>query len=87
LGGTPRAIVEFRSGGAAVNVGPDLLGIGARAIVLAGHLLNSFIRNSEVAVNICSLDTSRIPAKLPANRPVGIGGEQTVTNENVRGSA
>lgn len=33
--------------GAAVDVGPDLLGVGARAAVLAGHLLNSFVRNSE----------------------------------------
>jgi hypothetical protein len=40
LGGAPR-------GGAAVDVGPDLLGVGARAVVLAGHLLNSFVRNSE----------------------------------------
>src|ERR1700730_1821338 len=47
LGGAPRALVEFRSGGAAVDVGPDLLEVGARAIVLAGHLLNSFVRNSE----------------------------------------
>ncbi|HWN48494.1 MAG TPA: hypothetical protein VNO18_01425, partial [Xanthobacteraceae bacterium] len=36
-----------RSGGAAVDVGPDQLGVAARAIVLAGHLLNSFVRNSE----------------------------------------
>jgi hypothetical protein len=42
LGGARRAIIEPRSGGAAVDVGPDLLGGGARAIVLAGHLLNSF---------------------------------------------
>jgi hypothetical protein len=48
LRGPPRAIVEFRSGGAAVDVGPDLLGVGARAIVLAGHLLNSLVRNSEI---------------------------------------
>jgi hypothetical protein len=47
LGGAPRALVEFRSGGAALDIGPDLLGIGARAIVLAGHLLNSFVRKSE----------------------------------------
>src|SRR5882762_3966511 len=47
LGGAPRALVEFRSGGAAVDVGPDQLGVAARAIVLAGHLLNSFVRNSE----------------------------------------
>jgi hypothetical protein len=38
---------QFRSGGAAVDVGPDLLWVGARAIVLAGHLLNSFVRNRE----------------------------------------
>jgi hypothetical protein len=44
LGGAPRAIVEFRSGGAAVDVGPDLLGVGARTIVLAGYLLNSLVR-------------------------------------------
>jgi hypothetical protein len=31
LGGAPRAIVEFRSGGAAIDVGPDLFGTGARA--------------------------------------------------------
>ena len=43
----PRASAEFRSGGAAVNVRLDLLWIGVRAVVLAGHLLNSFIRNSE----------------------------------------
>jgi hypothetical protein len=47
LGGAPRALVEFRSGGAAVDVGPDQLGVAARAIVLAGYLLNSFVRNSE----------------------------------------
>ncbi|WP_298596661.1 hypothetical protein [uncultured Sphingorhabdus sp.] len=47
LSGTPRAIVEFRSGGAAVDVGLNLLGIGARAVVLAAHRLNSFIRQSE----------------------------------------
>src|SRR5215813_6786678 len=35
LGRAPRAVVEFRSGGAAVDVGPDLLGVGACAIVLA----------------------------------------------------
>src|SRR4030088_197859 len=48
LGGGPRAIVEFRSGGAAVDVRPYLLGVGASAIVLAGHLLNSLVRNSEI---------------------------------------
>jgi hypothetical protein len=35
------------AGGAAVDVGPDQLGVAARAIVLAGHLLNSFVRNSK----------------------------------------
>jgi hypothetical protein len=30
LGGTPRAIVESRSGSAAVGVGSDLVGVGAR---------------------------------------------------------
>lgn len=47
LGRTPHALVEFRSAGAAVDVGPGLLVVSARAIVLAGHLLNSFVRNSE----------------------------------------
>ena len=48
LGGAPRALVEFRSGGAAVDVGSDLLEVGARVIVLAGHLLKfPSIRNSE----------------------------------------
>jgi hypothetical protein len=35
-------------GGAAVDVVSDLLGAVARAIVLAGHLLNSLVRNSEI---------------------------------------
>jgi hypothetical protein len=39
---------EFRSGGAAVDVGPDLFRVGARAIVLAGHPLNSLVRNNEI---------------------------------------
>src|SRR5882757_4667846 len=69
LGGAPRALVEFRSGGAAVDVGPDQLGVAARAIVLAGHLLNSFVRNSEVAVNVCS---SEIPTKMPTNRTAAV---------------
>jgi hypothetical protein len=47
LGAAPRVLVEFRSGGAAVEVSPDQLGVAAHAIVLAGHLLNSFVRNSE----------------------------------------
>jgi hypothetical protein len=45
LGGA--ALVEFRWGGSAVEVGSDQLGVAARAIVLADHLLNSFVRNSE----------------------------------------
>jgi len=44
LGRTSRAIVESRSGSAAVDVGYDLFGVGARAIVLAGHLLNPLVR-------------------------------------------
>src|SRR5436309_14986282 len=73
LGGAPRALVEFRSGGAAVDVGPDLLGVGARAIVLAGHLLKfpSF-GIARVAVNVCSPDTNTIPTKIPTNRTAGI---------------
>lgn len=35
------------AGGAAVDVGPAQLGVAARAVVLAGNLLNSFVRNSE----------------------------------------
>jgi hypothetical protein len=63
LGGAPRAVVEFRSRGAAVDISLDLLGIGIFAIVFAGHLLNSLHQNSEVAVNVCSLDTNTIPKK------------------------
>src|SRR5438093_10169336 len=67
LGGTPRALVEFRSGGAAVDVGPDQLGVAARAIVLAGHLLNSFVRNSESRrERLFSRDTNK-----NANKPDG----------------
>ena len=67
LGGAPRALVEFRSGGAAVDVGPDQLGVAARAIVLAGHLLNSFVRNSESRrERLFSRDTNK-----NANKPDG----------------
>src|SRR6266478_6892319 len=69
LGGAPRALVEFRSGGAAVDVGPDLLGVGARAIVLAGHLLNSLVWIAKVAVNVCSPDTNAIPTKIQTKIP------------------
>jgi hypothetical protein len=31
---------------------------------------------AKVVVNVCSPDTSRIPAKIPANRAAGIGGEK-----------
>jgi hypothetical protein len=60
LGGAPRALVEFRSGGAAVNVGPDQLGVAARAIVLAGGIwsIPSF-GITKVAVNVCSPDTNK----------------------------
>jgi hypothetical protein len=47
LGGTPLTIIESRPRSAAVDVGSDLLGVGARATVLAGHLLNSLAGNSE----------------------------------------
>jgi hypothetical protein len=69
LGGVPRALVEFRSGGAAVDVGPDRLGVAARAIVLAGHLLNSFVRNNESRrERLFSRDTNK-----NANKPDGCG--------------
>jgi hypothetical protein len=38
---TSEILAGLHAPGAAVDVGPDLLGVGARAIVLAGHLLNS----------------------------------------------
>jgi hypothetical protein len=58
------------AGGAAVDVGPDQLGVAARAIVLAGRLLNSFVRNSEkVGVNVCSPE---IPTKMPTNRTAAV---------------
>jgi hypothetical protein len=61
------ALVEFRAGGAAVDVGPDQLGVAARAIVLAGHLLNSFVRNSESRrERLFSRDTNK-----NANKPDG----------------
>jgi len=69
LGGAPRALVEFRSGGAAVDFGPDQLGVAARAIVLAGHLLNSFVRNSESRrERLFSRDTNK-----NASKPDGCG--------------
>jgi hypothetical protein len=62
-------LVEFRSGGAAVDVGPDQLGVAARAIVFAGHLLNSFVRNSESRrERLFSRDTNK-----NANKPDGCG--------------
>ena len=64
LGGTPRALVEFRSGGAAVDVGPDQLGVAARAIVLAGQLLNSPFGIAKFAVNVSSSDTNKNANKL-----------------------
>jgi hypothetical protein len=69
LGGAPRALVEFRAGGAAVDVGPDQLGVAARAIVLAGHLLNTFARNTESRrERLFSRDTNK-----NANKPDGCG--------------
>jgi hypothetical protein len=64
-----RALVEFQSGGAAVDVGPDQLGVAVRAIVLAGRLLNSFVRNSESRrACLFSRDTNK-----NANKPDGYG--------------
>jgi hypothetical protein len=40
LGGSPRAIIEFGSGGAAVDIGSDLRGVGTRTLALTNHLLN-----------------------------------------------
>jgi hypothetical protein len=59
----------FRSGGAAVDVGPDQLGVAARAIVLAGHLLDSFVRNNESRrERLFSRDANK-----NANKPDGCG--------------
>jgi hypothetical protein len=64
-----RALVGFQSGGAAVDVGPDQLGVAVRAIVLAGRLLNSFVRNSESRREcLFSRDTNK-----NANKPDGYG--------------
>lgn len=57
------------SGGAAVDVGFDQLEVAARAIVLAGHLLNSFVRNRESRrERLLSRDTNK-----NANKPDGCG--------------
>jgi hypothetical protein len=57
------------AGGAAVDVGPDQLGVAARAIILAGHLLNSFVRNSESGrERLFSRGTNK-----NANKPDGCG--------------
>ncbi|HKQ88938.1 MAG TPA: hypothetical protein VJS43_19430, partial [Candidatus Acidoferrales bacterium] len=63
-----------RPRGSAVDVCLDLLGVGAHAIILAGHLLKipSF-GEAKVAVNVCSPNTNTIPTKIPTNRPAGIG--------------
>src|SRR5207249_3295034 len=42
------ANVEFRSRGAAVDVDQICFGLAPAAIVLAGHLLDSVVRNSEI---------------------------------------
>jgi len=69
LGGAPRALVEFRSDGAAFDVGPDQLGVAARAIALADHLLNFIVRNSESRrERLFSRDTNE-----NANKPDGCG--------------
>jgi hypothetical protein len=57
------------AGGAAADVGPDQLGVAARAIVLAGYLLNSFVRNSESRRERLF---SQIPTKMPTNRMAAV---------------
>ncbi|UGY28406.1 hypothetical protein HU675_0017495 [Bradyrhizobium septentrionale] len=47
---------------------PDLLGVSARAIVLAGHLLDSLFGIAKVAANVCSPDTNK-----NANKSDGYG--------------
>jgi hypothetical protein len=64
---------NFGRGGAAVDVGPDLLGIGARALVRAGYLLDSVVRNSEFAAQVCSLDTSKNTSKNTSKK-IGCSG-------------
>jgi hypothetical protein len=51
------------------DVDPDQLGVAARAIVLAGHLLNSFDRNSEIRRDRLF---SEIPTKMPTNRAASV---------------
>jgi hypothetical protein len=43
--------------------GSDLFGLGGRAIILVGHLLDSVVRNSEIRRGAFGLP---IPAKIPA---------------------
>jgi hypothetical protein len=68
LGGAQRAVVEFRLGRAAVDVGPGSAGGNARAIVLAGNLLNSFVRNSGSSPRMF---VPPIPTKMPTTRTAG----------------
>ena len=44
--------------------------VGTRAIVLAGHLLNSLVRNIEIRRGALGL---AIPAKIPAKRTAAVG--------------
>jgi hypothetical protein len=73
LDGAPRAIVESRLGGAAVDVGSDLLGVGARPPFLRAICSIPSFGMAKVAVNVCSPDTSTIPTKIPTYRLAGIG--------------
>jgi hypothetical protein len=62
LGGAPRAIVEFRSGGAAVDVGPDVLGRTRHRSCGPSAQFPSFGR-TKFAANVCSPDTSKNASK------------------------
>ena len=48
LGGAPRAVVEFRSGGATVDVGPDLLGLALAPSLLRSICSIPSFGNSEI---------------------------------------
>lgn len=57
------AHVEFRSRGAAVDVGQTCW-VGGRAIVLAGHLLDSVVRNNEICRDRLIPDANKNTDKL-----------------------
>ena len=50
--------------------------VGAPAIVLAGHLLNSLVGNSEIRRSV----GFAIPAKIPAKRTAAVGASANFTN-------